>query len=1461
MRKTLHIVVALVTLLWAWGVSGVLAQSETGRPFITKWRGEKGKELKIPIVGTYKMVIKDESGNEKVNITVIVRNTYECYIFTPMEDGIYTVEAGPEGVRYMRTRTDDGDSIGEPSSLREVVQFGTVKWGLMEKMFSQCKNMTFAEGIDTPDLSRVTNMREMFYGCSSFNQPLNEWDVSNVTNMKRMFFGCRSFNQPLDNWDVSNVTNMEWMFSDCSAFNQPLDNWDVSKVTNMKGMFDNCSAFNQPLDNWNVSNVTDMHWMFSGCSAFKQPLGNWNVSNVTDMGSMFSGCAAFKQPLGNWNVSNVTDMHWMFEGCSSFNQPLNNWNVSNVTNMDGMFYGCSAFNQPLANWNVSKVTEMSSMFNGCSAFNQPLDNWNVSNVTSMEYMFRGCSAFNQPLDNWNVSEVTNMGRMFEGCSAFNQPLGSWKIKTAVEGLSTTAMSPSNYSTTLVGWAGQTKFTGNLEFKENVKDLIYNDEGKEARQELIDKGWKFDGDRYQASGIAITPHSLPLVLNREFTLPLDKWGVVETTEEVTLSTDKGEIISYEWTADKKGVHIKGLKAGTCKLTATIAAKPGVHGVYTSTCEINVYIPIELITISPASKTLKVGEEFTFTAHIFPENATKREVRWGCTYSEIATVNNGKVTASKAGICNVYTVTNVYGSWFFGRCLVTVVDKSTPVTHLLLPEKRTLQVGTTTQLVAAVLPDNAEQGLVWKSSDPEIATVSEGFVWGKKKGECTITVKSLDPTCSITKQCKITVEVPSFAVTLTQPTNGKIAIEGHGTETTLTVEQGTTLTVTVTPDEGCKLKELKAGDEDITNTKQFTVKAATEVKAVFEKETFVVTTSVNNEAWGSIELAGASDLTAVPYGTELTVTVTENEGYKLKSLKAGDKDIMATKKFIVKAATEVKAVFEKETFKVNEKIVGTGALNFTDGLGQPLDPAAVPYGTTVKVVPVENTPWELVSLMIGNEDITTSRSFVLKSEVTVYAVFQNKTVPTFRVTVTQTAGGTIAILGYTKAALEKVSKDTELTVTVTPDTEHGYKLKELKVGDEDITAIKKFTVKADTEVKAVFELLTFQITPEVTGEGCSLTFKNAATDAPITDLGAVPYGTTVKVVPVENDPWKLKSLSANGKDIFAAKEFTIKEATTVKAVFKKPLPTFKVTLSLAAHGKIAIEGHGTETSITVAQGTTLTVTVTPDEGYKLKSLKAGDEDITNTKQFTVKAATEVKAVFEKETFAVKMSVNDEKGGEIVLSGATDLKAVEYGTELTVTVTEKEGYKLKSLKASDKDIMATKKFIVKAATEVKAVFEKKTFAVTINVNDEKWGSIELVGASNLTAVAYGTELTVKVTEKEGYELKELKANDEDIIATKKFIVKATTEVKAVFESKQGGAVEDALLAGIAVAPNPFSAQLRILNPEGVVARYELVNASGIIVHSGVLSEKELVVNTEALPSGIYFVRVAAQNGARRV
>ena len=60
--------------------------------------------------------------------------------------------------------------------------------------------------------------------------PIGDWDVSRVTNMDDMFYRCESFNEPLNNWNVSNVTSMDNMFYKCNSFNQPLDKWNVSNV-------------------------------------------------------------------------------------------------------------------------------------------------------------------------------------------------------------------------------------------------------------------------------------------------------------------------------------------------------------------------------------------------------------------------------------------------------------------------------------------------------------------------------------------------------------------------------------------------------------------------------------------------------------------------------------------------------------------------------------------------------------------------------------------------------------------------------------------------------------------------------------------------------------------------------------------------------------------------------------------------------------------------------------------------------------------------------------------------------------------------------------------------------------------------------------------------------------------------------------------------------------------------------
>ena len=99
----------------------------------------------------------------------------------------------------------------------------------MEYAFCGAFNMVYA-ATDVPDLSRVTDMSQMFRGTTAFNGDISSWDVSSVTDMSGMFTDSTAFNGDISSWDVSSVTYMADMFSGASSFNQPLNDWDVSSV-------------------------------------------------------------------------------------------------------------------------------------------------------------------------------------------------------------------------------------------------------------------------------------------------------------------------------------------------------------------------------------------------------------------------------------------------------------------------------------------------------------------------------------------------------------------------------------------------------------------------------------------------------------------------------------------------------------------------------------------------------------------------------------------------------------------------------------------------------------------------------------------------------------------------------------------------------------------------------------------------------------------------------------------------------------------------------------------------------------------------------------------------------------------------------------------------------------------------------------------------------------------------------
>ena len=224
--------------------------------------------------------------------------------------------------------------------------------------------------------------------------------------------------------------------------------------------------------------------------------------------------------------------------------------------------------------------------------------------------------------------------------------------------------------------------------------------------------------------------------------------------------------------------------------------------------------------------------------------------------------------------------------------------------------------------------------------------------------------------------------SFKVTLTK--EGEGTITAPGVEDLNAVPEGTELTIVATPADGYKLTALTANGTDILATKKFVVKGATEVKATFTKMAFAVT--LTKEGEGTLTATGADDLTAVPYGTELTIAATPAEGYELTALTANGEDILATKKFVVKGATEVKATFTKMAFAVTLTSNEHGTISIVENV----DLKAVPYGTTLTVQATgKNDKCELTALTANGEDILATKKFVVKGATEVKATFVDHT----------------------------------------------------------------------------------------------------------------------------------------------------------------------------------------------------------------------------------------------------------------------------------------------------------------------------------------------------------------------------------------------------------------------------------------------------------------------------------------
>ena len=368
--------------------------------------------------------------NYAQNLTSLNISTWDTSKVTTM-DGMF-------GYTKKLTSLDIGNwNVSNVTSMRALFERSDLKeldlhkWNTssvtdISWMFSHLENLE-SLNISGWDTSKLTNISYAFYNTKKIEvlDQIGTWNTSNVTNMENVFCGCSNLKiVNLSNWNTSKVEIMATMFGWCSNLETIVfgNGFTTNNVTRMESMFNNCPKLTGlDVSNWNTAKVTNMNSLFSNCGSLTSlNVGNWNTSNVTDMGRLFYGCSKVEElDVSTWDTRKVTNMLYMFGNCSSIDTlDVSKFITSNVTQMSYMFYGCSKIEQiNVSKFDTSKITSMEGMFSGCSSLTSlDVSKFNTASVTTMSSMFSGCSSLTTlDLSKFDISSLTNISSMFYLC--------------------------------------------------------------------------------------------------------------------------------------------------------------------------------------------------------------------------------------------------------------------------------------------------------------------------------------------------------------------------------------------------------------------------------------------------------------------------------------------------------------------------------------------------------------------------------------------------------------------------------------------------------------------------------------------------------------------------------------------------------------------------------------------------------------------------------------------------------------------------------------------------------------------------------------------------------------------------------------------------------------------------------------------------------------------------------------
>ena len=553
---------------------------------------------------------------------------------------------------------------------------------------------------------------------------------------------------------------------------------------------------------------------------------------------------------------------------------------------------------------------------------------------------------------------------------------------------------------------------------------------------------------------------------------------------------------------------------------------------------------------------------------------------------------------------------------------------------------------------------------------------------------------------------------YSLVLKSTGNGYVTYNStkvRNTSKTFEVEEKSKVTISFSPDDGYKLKSVKVNSVDVTSNvsnNSYTISSITKdtsVEVVFEAiiHTLSITATGNGSAtYDGTSVRGKTSTFTVNDGASATITFTPDNGYRIKSVKVNNTDVTSSitnNAYTISSIVEdtsVEIVFEAITHTLSIKATGNGSATYsgTTVRGK-TSTFAVNEGTSATITFTPDDGHRVKNLKVNNTDVTSSitiNAYTISSiseDTSVEVVFE--AMPTYTLKITSTGNGSASYNGT--AIREKTSSFTvyegaSVTVVFTPD--NGYRIANVKVNDQEVTAgvnNNRYTISsitANTTMSVSFEEIpptTYSLSITATGNG-SVTYSNTTLKNQ-TQSFTVTEGSYATIAISPENGYRIKSVVQDGANVttsVANNQYTTKKITsnTSLEVTFEAIPITIYTLSVTASGNGTVNclnktiKNQTE-SFDIEEGTSVTATFSPDNGNSVDKVKVNGTDVTSQvsgNRYVIESIsmnTTIEVSFKEDINAmtvegVNYTVTSQSGKTIVVAGGN------YGKVLIVPAT---------------------------------------------------------------------------------------------------------------------------------------------------------------------------------------------------